>query len=209
MSMPLLFDGIFAVILLVSIVLAAKKGAFKAISGIAGTLVGLVSAVLLKDAVSPWVESFLSPLVEKTVSGWDFSSLLTQDRTAPFFEKFSQLITDWQLSDNPDSLHTALVEAVSGSIVPKLAAIAAFLLIFFAAKLAVTLICRLLNDDIPIIRTMSKGLGALLGAVSGLLLILVLCWAVLRFAPDDGVSFPNQQSLRDSTIGGVVCQLFE
>lgn len=210
MSMALLFDLGFLLILFTSILLAAKKGAFKAISGIAGTLAGLIAAVLLKDAVSPFAESFLSPLVRNTVSRWDIPQLAAGEQTSAFFEKFSELIQSWQTAgEQAGAAKESLVAAISGEISLHLSAILSFLLVFLVVKLAVTVICHLLNDDIPIIRTLSKGLGALLGALSGALLILVLCWAILRFAPDDGVSFLNQQALRDSTIGGVVCELFE
>ena len=48
-SSSLLFDAAFVLIFVISIILAAKRGAFKAISGIAGTVAGLIGGLLTID----------------------------------------------------------------------------------------------------------------------------------------------------------------
>ena len=71
-------------------------------------------------------------------------------------------------------------------------------------------VLHLFNDHIPLFRTLSHGLGMVLGAVSGLLIILVLCWAVLQYAPaDEAAGMINQQSLRESIVGGMLCPFFD
>lgn len=210
-SSSLLFDAVFVLIFIVSVILAAKLGAFKAISGIAGTLAGLVGGLLFQNQVAPHVEGFLTPVVEKTVGSWDFSKFmeLGSETMASLSQELADVITAWE-QNSGGQIPQELVTALTGQIVPRLAAILSFLAIFLCVKLVVIGILHLFNDSIPLFRTLSKGLGAVLGAVSGLLIILVLCWAVLNYAPvDEAAGMINQQSLRESLIGGTLCPFFD
>ena len=210
-SSSLLFDAAFAVIFVVSVIIATKCGAFKAISGIAGTLAGLVGGLLFQGRIAPHIESFLTPVVEKTIGSWDFSKFmeLSSETLAKLPEELTQIIAAWEQS-NGGQIPAELVTALTGEIVPRLAAILSFLAIFLCVKLVVVVVLRIFNDSIPVFRTLSHGLGAVLGAVSGLLIILVLCWAVLNYAPaDEAAGLINQQSLRESYIGQVICPFFD
>lgn len=210
-SSSLLFDLAFVAIFFASILWAANRGALKAISGIAGTLAGLAGGLLLQDRIAPKIETFLTPLVEKTIGNWDFSKFmeLGSQTMSNLSQELADVITAWE-QNSGGQIPPELVTGITGEIVPRLAAVLSFLLIFLAVKLAVTALLHLFNDHIPVIRTLSKGLGAVLGAVSGLLIILVLCWAVLHYAPaDEAAGLINQQSLRQSYIGSMLCPFFD
>ncbi len=210
-SSSLLFDAAFALILIVSVILAAKRGALKAISGIAGTLAGLVGGLLFQDRIAPHIEGVLTPVVEKTIGNWDFSKFmeLGSETMAKLSQELADVITAWEQSSG-GQIPQELVDAITGEIVPRLASILSFLAIFLCVKLVAIVILRLFNDSIPVFRTLSKGLGAVLGAVSGLLIILVLCWAVLNYAPvDEAAGMINQQALQESLIGGALCPFFD
>ena len=207
----LLYDAAIVLIVLVSIILGAKCGAFKAISGIAGTVAGMAGGLLLQDRIAPHIESFLSPIVERTILSWDFSQFmqLSSETMANLSQELSDVIAAWQ-QNSSGHIPQELVTGITGEIVPKLAAILSFLLLFFAIKIVVVLVLRLFNDKIPVFRALSHGLGAVLGAVSGLLLVLVLCWAVLTYAPVDAAAgLINQQSLQESHIGSMLCPFFD
>ncbi len=211
LSSSLLFDAAFVLIFLISVILAAKRGAFKAISGIAGTVAGLAGGLLFQERIAPQVESFLTPMVEKTIGNWDFSKFmeLSSETVANLSQELADVITAWQQSSG-GQIPPELVTGLTDEIVPRLAAVISFLVLFFAIKIVVILVLRLFNDSIPVFRTLSRGLGAVLGAVSGLLIVLVLCWAVLNYAPvDEAAGLINQQSLRESTIGGLLCPFFD
>ena len=210
-SSSLLFDAAFVLIFVISIILAAKRGAFKAISGIAGTVAGLIGGLLFQERIAPQVESFLTPMVEKTIGNWDFSKFmeLSSETISSLSQELADVIAAWQQSSG-GQIPPELVAGLTGEIVPRLAAVISFLVLFFAIKIAVILILRLFNDSIPVFRTLSRGLGAVLGAISGLLIVLVLCWAVLNYAPaDEAAGLINQQALRESTIGGFFCPFFD
>ena len=210
-SSPLLFDITFVMILLASIAIAAKMGAFKAISGIAGTLTGLVCGLLFEGRIAPQIESVLTPVVEKAVGSLNFSEFLQlgSETLATLSQDLADVIAAWE-QNSGGQIPAELASALTGEIVPRLASILSFLVIFLCAKLAVIVVLHVFNDYIPVFRTLSKGLGAVLGAVSGLLIILILCWAVLNYAPaDEAAGTINQQSLQESYIGSMLCPFFD
>jgi len=206
----LLFDVAIIAIFVISIMLAAKKGAFRAISGIVGTIVGIVCGIVFQDLLAGGISSLFVKPVEDFLRSLDFSEFmeLGADTVAKASENLAHVIEQWKQS-NGGQIPEELVTTLSHIIVPELAAIVSFIVIFIVVKLIAVCILRLFNDKIPVFRTISKGLGVVLGAVSGLLIVMVLCWAVLHYAPvDAGAAGISQEALRDSYLGGFFCGLF-
>lgn len=205
LDQPFVWDLLFLLIFLLCIALSAKRGGFEAISGIAGTALGVIVGrkfqLPLAVKLQPLLEPKLLALAQKTdltqVGGLQEGSALTeliQQSTA--------------VTDKVSELYTSLIAAIAKQLSENLASILAFLLLFFAVKLAVRLVCLLLKLDIPIISGLNRTAGGILGAVSGLLLILALCWAVMQFAPEGDLSLLSRGCLQESLIGGFFTRLF-
>lgn len=205
LDQPFVWDLLFFLIFLLCIALSAKRGGFEAISGIAGTALGVIVGrkfqLPLAVKLQPLLEPKLLALAQKTdltqVGGLQEGSALTeliQQSTA--------------VTDKVSELYTSLIAAIAKQISENLASILAFLLLFFAVKLAVRLVCLLLKLDIPILSGLNRTAGGILGAVSGLLLILALCWAVMQFAPEGDLSLLSRGCLQESLIGGFFTRLF-
>lgn len=205
LDQPFVWDLLFLLIFLLCIALSAKRGGFEAISGIAGTALGVIVGrkfqLPLAVKLQPLLEPKLLALAQKTdltqVGGLQEGSALTeliQQSTA--------------VTDKVSELYTSLIAAIAKQLSENLASILAFLLLFFAVKLAVRLICLLLKLDIPILSGLNRTAGGILGAVSGLLLILALCWAVMQFAPEGDLSLLSRGCLQESLIGGFFTRLF-
>lgn len=205
LDQPFVWDLLFLLIFLLCIVLSAKRGGFEAISGIAGTALGVIVGrkfqLPLAVKLQPLLEPKLLALAQKTdltqVGGLQEGSALTeliQQSTA--------------VTDKVSELYTSLIAAIAKQLSENLASILAFLLLFFAVKLAVRLVCLLLKLDIPILSGLNRTAGGILGAVSGLLLILALCWAVMQFAPEGDLSLLSRGCLQESLIGGFFTRLF-
>lgn len=205
LDQPFVWDLLFLLIFLLCIALSAKRGGFEAISGIAGTALGVIVGrkfqLPLAVKLQPLLESKLLALAQKTdltqVGGLQEGSALTeliQQSTA--------------VTDKVSELYTSLIAAIAKQLSENLASILAFLLLFFAVKLAVRLVCLLLKLDIPILSGLNRTAGGILGAVSGLLLILALCWAVMQFAPEGDLSLLSRGCLQESLIGGFFTRLF-
>ena len=205
LDQPFVWDLLFLLIFLLCIALSAKRGGFEAISGIAGTALGVIVGrkfqLPLAVKLQPLLEPKLLALTQKTdltqVGGLQEGSALTeliQQSTA--------------VTDKVSELYTSLITAIAKQLSENLASILAFLLLFFAVKLAVRLVCLLLKLDIPILSGLNRTAGGILGAVSGLLLILALCWAVMQFAPEGDLSLLSRGCLQESLIGGFFTRLF-
>lgn len=205
LDQPFVWDLLFLLIFLLCIALSAKRGGFEAISGIAGTALGVIVGrkfqLPLAVRLQPLLEPKLLALAQKTdltqVGGLQEGSALTeliQQSTA--------------VTDKVSELYTSLIAAIAKQLSENLASILAFLLLFFAVKLAVRLVCLLLKLDIPILSGLNRTAGGILGAVSGLLLILALCWAVMQFAPEGDLSLLSRGCLQESLIGGFFTRLF-
>ena len=75
-------------------------------------------------------------------------------------------------------------------------------------KIAMHLICLLLDLDIPVISGLNRLAGGILGALAGAAVVLVLCWAVIRFAPAENVGLLSLHCLRQSNLGQLLVPLF-
>ena len=221
MSTPVLYDVVLVAIFVGSILLCANRGALKAVSGIAGTVIGCLGARYLADSFTPLVSGFLRPMVERMVENAagaaNLSQLLEGTVEAESLQQFGQLL---ELLHVPaDFVETAaqqaqaagaqFLRAACDAVLAQIAPVIAFVLLFVVLKLAVSLLCSLLSFDIPVIRSLNRTAGALLGALSGLIIVLVLCWGILQFAPQQPIGPINQPEFTQSVIGGAFASLME
>lgn len=198
---PYWWDVLFVLILVFCIRTAAKRGAFRAVSGILGTLLGMLVGSRFQDALAPLLEPLLEgplrALAERTGAS-AFTGL-------PEGSALAELET---VADKMSELYQSALDALAQALTQSLAPILAFLLLFLAVKLAIKLLCALLDLEIPLLSSLNRLAGGLLGALAGGLLVLVLCWAVLRFAPEEPVGLLSQPCLRESLLGGLIARLF-
>lgn len=205
LDQPFVWDLLFLLIFLLCIALSAKRGGFEAISGIAGTALGVILGrkfqLPLAVKLQPLLEPKLLALAQKT----DLTQMGGLQEGSALTELIQQSTA---VTDKVSELYTSLIAAIAKQLSENLASILAFLLLFFAVKLAVRLVCLLLKLDIPILSGLNRTAGGILGAVSGLLLILALCWAVMQFAPEGDLSLLSRGCLQESLIGGFFTRLF-
>lgn len=205
LDQPFVWDLLFLLIFLLCIALSAKRGGFEAISGIAGTALGVIVGrkfqLPLAVKLQPLLEPKLLALAQKT----DLTQVGGLQDGSALMELIQQSTA---VTDKVSELYTSLITAIAKQLSENLASILAFLLLFFAVKLAVRLVCLLLKLDIPILSGLNRTAGGILGAVSGLLLILALCWAVMQFAPEGDLSLLSRGCLQESLIGGFFTRLF-
>ena len=143
-------------------------------------------------------ELLSSPVVEETRTG--FAELL---------QALGVPETLWEnLTASAQTTRYLRVSAAAGqALAEQLAPVITFVVLFLVIQLAVRIVCSLLSLDLPILRSVNKLGGALLGAVTGLCMVAVLCWGIMRFSPAEEIGFLNQPALLESRIGGTVCGL--
>lgn len=223
-------DIAFLVIIAFTVILCTKRGLFKSISGIAGTVLGFIGARALSTQVAKPISAVIKPvfnavfsgekvqqafanLAAKTAEGINgiYDSLIESGLSESLaelisgaFERMGGSIVDFSTHYAEGTLTESLAESAAWAIAP----VIAFILLFIAIKILVSLLCKLLSANIPIIRTLNKMGGFILGCVSAILIVVLLCWGIIIFAPEESVGFFSVQTLKDSIIGGFVAGLF-
>ncbi len=205
LSHPHWWDVIFLLVLVLCVKVSAYRGAFRAFSGIAGTLVGLILGNRYQDELAPHLEPVLQPVVEFLAKKADLSQVTGLQEGSVISDLVAQSAV---FTEKVGELYTAAMEALSQALTASLAPIFAFLLIFLTSKLALQLICTLLDWDIPILSGLNRMAGGLLGVLAGMVTILALCWAVMRFAPAENLGLLSQPCLQQSFVGSLLCPMF-
>ncbi len=193
--------------MVVMFVNTAKRGAFKAVSGIVGTLGGLILGMRLSERFAPKVEAVISPILRGAVEKADLPQLADNVMSSPAYQsvrEFAELYLGTSSSETAINLTNALAEHLAATLAP----VVTFIAIFIAVKAVVTIVCNVLSIDWPILGTLNHMAGAVLGAVSGIVLVFALCWGILNFAPEETIGNNlSCQALRESHIGGIVAQI--
>ncbi len=212
---PIWIDLIVVAILLGSVLIAAWRGAMRVLSGILGTVGGVIGAVALLDTVQPLVRGIIEPFVVRMVenaalaSGIEQGVVVVSEAVRGFLQglHLPEAAVD-DLLARAESLGDAFFPTVQATLLDQIAPIVTFLLIFIVLKLAISLLCRLFDLRIPVLHTLNRMAGAVLGAVSGLLIVLVLSWGMVMFAPVESIGLLNQTMFAQSVTGTIALQLF-
>lgn len=199
------WDVIFSLIFVACVTVSYRRGAFRALSGIFGTIGGVILGNLYQDDLAPFLEPLLRPVVQALAQKADLSRV-TGLREGSLL---SDLVTQSSaLTDKMGELYQGLMEALAQALTASLAPIVAFLLIFAVTKLFLQLLCALLDWDIPLLSGLNRMAGGLFGMVAGCVTILGLYWAVMRFAPTENLGLLSRPCLLQSFTGGFLSRLF-
>ncbi len=205
LSHPLWWDVIFLIILFLCIKFSADRGAFRAISGMAGTFLGVILGNRYQDALAPYLEPVLRPVLEKLTEGADLSGLTGLQEGSALSVLAEQAA---QLPEQVGALYLSLMTSLAEVLTVSLAPIFAFMIIFLISKAVLQLLCGLLDLDIPVLSGINHFAGGLLGAITGVLTVLAICWAVMRFAPAENMGLFSQPCLQQSFIGSLLAPMF-
>ena len=233
-SYGLIVDIVFGAIIALSIVLCAKKGLFECISGVAGTIVGSIGARMLSGSLAGWLAGVIRPLFYRAFSGDRVQQALTDlaQRTSSGITDIQiglqQSLQESGLGEQASELVSGVLEYInasasqlvdmesSGAMAASLAdgaaeavaPVAAFILLFTLIKFVVSLVCRLLSANIPVIREVNILGGVVLGIISGMFTVAMICLGVVIFAPEESIGFLSLQTLYTSYIGRYFAILF-
>ena len=205
LDQALWWDVIFVSILLFCIWGTARRGALRAVSGLAGTVLGLILGNHFQDGMAVFIEPVLRPMMESLAKKAD----LTQVTGLQEGSVLSDLVVQsQQFTEKAGQLYDQFLSSLGETLTVSLAPILAFLIIFLLTKIALHLVCGLLDLDIPVISSLNRMAGGILGAIAGAAVVLVLCWAVIRFAPAENAGLLSLHCLQQSHLGQLLVPLF-
>ena len=122
------WDVIFVSILLFCIWGAAKRGAFRAVSGIAGTVLGLILGNHFQGGLAVFIEPALRPVMEALAQKADLSRVTGLQTGSVLSDLVEQ---GGQLPEKVGELYEAFLASLSDTLTTSLSPILAFLIIFF------------------------------------------------------------------------------
>lgn len=213
-----MIDLLFIVILLAACLIGARKGVIGAVAGLFGTLLSYLGAAKIAvPLLSPGIAKAIFPQCEKMLLS-TVGEGLRQAVEAPFAQAAQGLdgllealhvpshlfdAVGQKLAESGDSVLSAAADVISRQVAPVIAFLAGFLL----CKLVLWALVHVIGGGLPVVRTLNRGAGLLLGAVGGAAIILALCLGVRAFAPQGIGGAFSQQAVEDSLIGGAVYRM--
>jgi len=193
--MAYFLDILIVVVLLLSIWLGARRGFVYTLCSLLAVVVAFIGARILADALAPVVAGFLKPLLAETIqemleeqarnfgNSWDLLDVdqilaAVKEREGIFTWAAEQL--ERELASAPNLLPTAasLAADIAAAIAAKVAHSILFSVGFVVILLAWKLLTRTLDlvAKLPVLHSFNAGLGAMLGAVKGLIFVYLFAW---------------------------------
>lgn len=209
-------DLIFLCIILGMTFLAGRKGLFRLFAGAFGTIIAYFGAAKwavpkltapAQEILTPLCRSFLSRAAEKSsvlqtvqqpydATSQNLGQLL---KALHVPHGLTQEVGD-KIAETGHNILNSAAEIISKEIAPLLV----FLLAFFLIKLAIWVAAQVFSADIPLVSGLNRTAGCLLGACSGVLVVVVLCVGLTAFAPQGVAGVLSQESISQSIIGSTV-----
>ncbi len=220
MTAPMFIDLFLIIIFVACVWMAARKGIWGALSGIAGSLAGLIGAWILTPKLTfltiKGITPFLGGMVRRAAESVGLDGLLESPIVTETRQGLMDLLAAlgvpsdaWEVLAAGGESAGEHISAVAGqALAEQIAPVITFIVLFLLIQLAVRLVCSLLSLDLPILRSVNRLGGMLLGVVTGLCMVVALCWGVMRFAPGEDVGLISRPAMTQSRVGGAVVGFF-
>ena len=192
-----MIDAIFALVLVLGVVLGAKRGLFRSFMALAAVLVALIGASLLTDALTGPVTEALMPRAEKSVQEWFDAagrspSGESADTASPEPENADDasplavtgLLKNLLHFDLDGAVRRSLrsaaqeaaltaVRTLLGSVVRTVVFLLCFLVLSLLLRLVIAVVDKVLG--LPVLNTLNTAGGALFGLVESALRLFLVC----------------------------------
>lgn len=221
MTTPYFFDALFLLVLLGMFRYGKRKGAFKVIAGIFGTLAAWIGTLILRPRFLPIVTHLLTPWANKAViKAAEAAGVMPIIDTAmdiSLEENLSVLTSLAEKLNISTSLLDRLMlptdgvrplELLTDALVGRVAPMLTFLLLFFGLKMAIQLAVSILSLDWPIIRTLNRMAGGVIGLCGGAVLVLVLFFGILTYGSPEPTGITSTLLLSQSMTGSFLLGFF-
>ena len=173
-----MFDIALVLILGVSTWIAAKKGIFKSVYKLFSIVLTIIAVVLLSGPVGNMVESSgLGIKIDQMV----YTGLIADKEYDKDLGKMVSTGEEENVSGLPEFVSDAVSTAAESAVVPAISEIVKKLvcaiIIYLVAKLLLFLIFLFIDGmfKLPLLKSANKLLGAVVGLISGLLIVYIVC----------------------------------
>lgn len=173
-----ILDLVLIAIVAVCVFFGAKRGLFRTLADLAAYLVALIGASWLANQFTVQVMEHLRPIAEHQVSQSIteyLTSLTTDSSYTGFLKGLLDSLTD---SGTIDDIANVAVDVLADTILHNMAYMLLFVVAFVLLVVALKLVIRLVDTalKLPVLHQMNTLGGVLVGALKGVVLVLLLLW---------------------------------
>lgn len=173
-----ILDLVLIAIVAVCVFFGAKRGLFRTLADLAAYLVALIGASWLANQFTVQVMEHLRPIAEHQVSQsiTEYLTSLTTDSSYTGFLK--GLLDSLTGSGTIDDIANVAVDVLADTILHNMAYMLLFVVAFVLLVVALKLVIRLVDTvlKLPVLHQMNTLGGVLVGALKGVVLVLLLLW---------------------------------
>ncbi len=200
----LLIDLILAAILVLACISGYRKGFIKALIGLVGTVAALIVATVFSGALGMWINDTFAHQAVQNVISENVSSALESDPEAGqlVFGAVDRYVFSSGISaeeyvariqeegyDAVDAVSSELAQSISVPLCKSIAYLVLFVLASAVLRIAAHILDRIFR--LPVLKTANRLLGLLLGALCGLLLVMLLSRLFVCILPWLAGNFPQ------------------
>ncbi len=196
-----IFLDIAAILLFVlTVYTVTKRGFVRTVFDFGSLIAAIIVAKIFSPVVSEFfydslysrISSTLSSALESLLDKGELPQNLEIDSLTALFEKYN---IEFNNPINPDTVENA-AQYIAQNIVGLLAYALAFILIFVVSLIALKLVAWVLDGffKLPILKTINKGLGFVLGIISAVIYVLIFIAIMQLAVPYLGSVYPEMFS---------------
>ena len=187
LTTALLLDAVIVIVLVYCVTAGARRGFVRTFCSLIAVLISLGGgwylstyyAEPLQEKIEPFImEKLLSAPVEGLQP--EFTPPAGMSGDGSFLDRFSQSIQE-QVEQQVNNVKTAAAEEIAASLSSLLARSVLFLAGFTVLQLLWKTISRALNlvAKLPVLRTLNRFLGGVIGFCKGILILAIAHWVLL------------------------------
>lgn len=202
--MAIVFEVIVAAVLVVFVVMGAKRGLVLALCGLLGAVIAFTGASLLARTLSPMVAGALEPrfaaaieeqlneqIAQSVEEGAGQLTQQTTPDTLPLQDVLNALRDMGFYESLVDRVNQAVEDGmteVAASAAAKVAAAiaqsAAYLILFLLGFIVIMVLWKVVGGalnlvaHLPVLHFLNKSMGALFGLLQGCIILFVAAWAI-------------------------------
>lgn len=187
--MSVILDALTVLIILATVWLSYKRGFLYTIIGLAGYILSVLAAMALSVPLGSWIytnllQNFLITHAKNYIAGQTLSSF-TESFVASIQKFAPGLNLPSLLQQNAGQMENAAIHAIVQPIGMAIGRSIAFIVLFFLFIAAVHIFenVSLAISHVPVLGTLNRIGGAVLGIFKAMLVLFVLCTLLLALQP--------------------------
>jgi len=204
MSLGLIFDVVLIAILVLSVYFSVKNGLINASKRILSIVLTILIMASSHAYISSWFKTSqwgeqigqkVSEMLSEQYSQ-NMTKVSTENTVPPIFQIF--------ISDEVKQMNAAkdnFINSVTQKITDSILSIVALILLYIAIRVFLFILFKILNliFDLPLLRSVNKLSGALIGVINGLFIVYLLTGILVLFISGD-LALTIQEGIGQSYI---------